>query len=111
MPASATAGSASEGNELSRRPEHALTVHADWQAIESLSFGADLRVVSDSFDDAGNMVPLDGHAVLTLRGEWDALDHVTLFGRVENLWDEDYQTAAGYATGGRAAYVGARARW
>ena len=106
-----TAGSASEGNELSRRPEHALTVHADWQAIESLSFGADLRVVSDSFDDAGNMVPLDGHAVLTLRGEWDALDHVTLFGRVENLWDENYQTAAGYATPGRGAHVGARARF
>jgi vitamin B12 transporter len=106
-----TPGSANRGNELARRPDHALTLMADWQAIEGLSFGADLRVVSDSFDDASNVVPLGGYEVLTLRGEWDANEHVTLFGRVENAWDETYQTAAGYATAGRGAYVGARARF
>ena len=74
-------------------------------------FGADLRVVSGSFDDTANLVPIDGYATLGVRGEWAANDHVTLFGRVENLWNEDYQTAAGYATEGRAAHVGARARW
>jgi vitamin B12 transporter len=68
-------------------------------------------VVSDSFDDAANTVLLDGYATLAVRGEWDANDRVTLFGRIENLWDEDYQTAAGYATEGRAAYLGARARF
>ena len=106
-----TPGSANRGNDLSRRPEHTLTVTADWEAIEGLSFGADLRVVSESFDDAGNFVPLGGYEVLTLRGEWDASDRVTLFGRVENVWDEVYQTAAGYATPGRGAYLGARARF
>jgi vitamin B12 transporter len=70
-----------------------------------------LRVVSGSFDDPANAVPLDGYATLTLRGEWRAGERVTLFGRVENVWDEEYQTAAGYATGGRAGYFGARARW
>jgi vitamin B12 transporter len=106
-----TAGSANRGNELSRRPEHALTATAEWQATDALSLGADLRVVSDSFDDAGNFVPLGGHEVATLRASWDANDHVTLFGRVENVWDETYQTAAGYATPGRGAYVGARTRF
>ena len=106
-----TPGSANRGNELARRPDHALTLMADWQAIESLSFGADLRVLSDSFDDAANLVPLGGYEVLTVRASWEASEHVTLFGRVENVWDETYQTAAGYATAGRGAYVGARARW
>jgi vitamin B12 transporter len=69
-----------------------------------------LRVVSDSFDDAFNTVPLDGYATLALRGEWDVAEWGTLFGRVENVWDEDYQTAAGYATEGRAVHVGVRAR-
>ena len=104
-------GSASRGNDLSRRPTHALTATADWQAIEGLSLGADLRVVSDSFDDAANLVRLGGYEVLTLRASWDATDRVTLFGRLENAWDETYQTAAGYATPGRGAYVGARARY
>jgi vitamin B12 transporter len=106
-----TPGGANRGNDLSRRPEHALTATAEWKATDALSFGADLRVVSDSFDDAGNFVPLGGYEVLTLRGEWDASEHVTLFGRVENAWDETYQTAAGYATAGRGAYAGARARF
>ena len=53
---------------------------------------------------------MDGHQVLTLRASWDVAERVTLFGRVENAWDEDYETAAGYATPGRGAYIGARAR-
>ena len=83
----------------------------DWHATEALSLGADLRVVSDSFDDAGNFVPLGGHEVATLRASWDATERVTLFGRIENVWDETYQTAAGYATPGRGAYIGARVKY
>ena len=105
-----TTGAPSQGNDLPRRPEHALTLTADWSATDAVRFGADLRVVSESFDDAANLVRLDGYGVLTLRAEWDASEYVTLFGRIENVWDEDYQTAAGYATPGRGAYVGARVR-
>ncbi len=106
-----TPGSATEGNDLSRRPGEALTAWLDWRPIEALSLGLDLRVVSDSFDDAGNFVPLGGYELLTLRASLDASEHVTLFGRIENAWDETYQTAAGYATPGRGAYLGARVRY
>ena len=106
-----TPGSATYGNDLARRPRNALTLSADWFNTIGLSVGADLRVVSGSFDDPANLVPIDGYATLGLRGEWMANRWITLFGRVENVWDETYQTAAGYATPGRGAYVGARARW
>ena len=106
-----TPGGANRGKDLSRRPEHALTATAQWQATDAVSLAADLRVVSDSFDDAGNFVPLGGYEVATLRASWNASEEVTLFGRIENLWDETYQTAAGYATPGRGAHVGARARF
>jgi vitamin B12 transporter len=106
-----TPASATRGNALSRRPKHALTATAEWQATEALSLGVDLRVVSDSFDDAGNFVPLGDYEVATLRASWGASEQVTLFGRVENAWDETYQTAAGYATPGHGAYIGARARF
>lgn len=106
-----TSGSPNSGNDLPRRPRHALTLTGAWQPVEQVSLGADLRVVSDSFDDAANLVPLGGYEVLTLRASWDVGEYVTLFGRVENVWDETYQTAAGYATPGRGAYLGARAQW
>ena len=106
-----TPGSAAEGNDLARRPRHALTGTVEWQAVPVLTLAADLRVVSNSYDDAANAVEMDGYEVLTLRASWDVSDNVALFGRVENAWDEHYETAAGYATEGRAAHVGARARF
>lgn len=106
-----TAASATFGRDLARRPRHALTLTGEWQPIPALALAADLRVVSDSFDDAANAVRMDGYQVLTLRASWDVSEAVALFGRIENAWDEDYETAAGYATPGRGAYIGARARW
>jgi vitamin B12 transporter len=104
-------GAANEGNTLARRPRHAATLSADWESPWSLRLGADVRVVSASFDDAANTVRLGGYEVVTLRAEVPLTDTVEIYGRVENLFDDEYQTAAGYDTQGRAAYVGARARW
>ena len=96
------------GLDLARRPRRAATLTGEWRPVESVVLGADLRVVSSSFDDAFNTVRLDGYEILTLRGSWDVNEHVQLFARIENVWDEQYQTAAGYATPGASAHLGAR---
>ncbi len=96
------------GLGLARRPRHAATFTGEVQPTEAVMLAADLRIVSSSFDDAFEAVRLDGHSLLTLRGSWDVVEGVQLFGRVENVWNEECQTAAGYATAGRSAYLGAR---
>jgi vitamin B12 transporter len=98
------------GNRLARRPRHTGTFSLDWQPLAALALGADLRLVSASYDDPANTRRLGGHAVLDLRASWDVTGDVALFGRIENARDERYQTALGYAQQGRAAYVGVRAR-
>lgn len=98
----------STGLGLARRPRHAATFTAEVNPLAEVMLAADLRIVSDSFDDGGNTVRLDGYSLLTLRASWNLTERVQLFGRVENLWNEQYQTAAGYATAGRSAFVGAR---
>jgi len=105
-----TPGSATRGNVLARRPRHAATLSASFAPVDDVALAADLRLVSRSFDDAFNAVPLDSYAVVTLRGSWDISDQLQLYARVENLGDEDYQTAAGYAQPGRSAYFGVRVR-
>lgn len=95
---------------LARRPRHAGTLSLDWDG-EPVLLGADLRLVSASFDDAANAVRLPGHAVLDLRGSVQVAQAVVLFGRIENAWNERYQTAAGYGTPGRTLHIGARASW
>ena len=72
--------------------------------------GGDLRLVGDSFDNAANTVRLEGYEVFDLRASYPFGDSVELFGRVENVFDEEYQTAAGYGSAGRGAFLGVRAQ-
>lgn len=107
-----TVADANYGKALARRPRNALTLSADWTSpLAGLTFGADVRLVSDSFDDAGNRTRLDGYELTTLRASLPFGDFFELFGRVENLFDEKYQTSAGYGTWGRSAFIGARVRY
>lgn len=107
------------GNELARRPSHAGTLSVDWApqpgAIGVPVIGGDLRIVGDAFDDAGNLVPLDAYTVVDLRvslplGLIAGERPVEVFGRVENLFDEQYQTTAGYNQPSRGIYAGIRVR-
>ncbi|MXP41031.1 TonB-dependent receptor [Altererythrobacter soli] len=106
-----TPGSPNRGNVLARRPRHALSLGGEWRVTPAgAAVGADLRWVSASYDDAANQVRMSPRAVVDFTARWPVTDVVELFGRVENLLDEEYETAAGYASAGRGAFVGARLR-
>lgn len=96
------------GNRLARRPKQTLNLSGDWQSPLGVSIGTTVTLTSDTFDDLGNGVGLDGYALIGLRAAYRVNDRVELFGRIENLGDENYQTASGFNSLGRNAYVGAR---
>ncbi|WP_082992452.1 TonB-dependent siderophore receptor [Erythrobacter sp. QSSC1-22B] len=98
------------GNDLARRPRHSATLFADWQTPVGAVIGADLRLVGDSFDNAANSVRLEGYEVFDLRASFPLTGALEVFGRVENVFDEEYQTAAGYGSPGRGAFLGVRAQ-
>lgn len=107
-----TRGTANFGKDLARRPAHALTLSSDWTSpLAGLTLGADLRLVGDSFDNASNTRRLDGYALTTVRASFPLTEKVELYGRVENVFDVNYQTVADYGTWGRSAYIGIRARY
>ncbi|WP_375291417.1 TonB-dependent receptor plug domain-containing protein [Qipengyuania sp.] len=97
------------GNDLARRPRHSATLFADYTAGWG-SFGADLRLVGESFDNATNTRLLAGYELVDLRAAIALTAGIELFGRVENVFDADYQTAAGYNSPGRGAFIGVRGR-
>ena len=105
------------GNELARRPRHAGTLSVDWAPRPGTTgvpvIGGDLRIVGEAFDDAANATRLDGYTVVDLRvsvplGMIAGERPVEVFGRVENLTDESYQTAAGYNQAPRGFFAGVR---
>ena len=110
-----TPGSFNEGTDLPRRPRHALTVSADWTPdlgglVQGLTIGGDVRLVSQSYDFSGEFGRLRGYVLGTVRASVPVGEHLELFGRVENVTDEKYETAGDYGTPGRSAYVGVRAK-
>lgn len=98
------------GLALARRPRHVGTLFADWTSPAGISLGADLRLSSGSFDDAANGRRLAGYEVLDLRAALPLSKGFELFGRVENVFDTEYQTAFGYASPRRGVFAGVRAR-
>jgi vitamin B12 transporter len=99
------------GNRLALRPKHSGTVSADWESPIGLKLGGTLTIAGDSFDDAANVVRIDGYAVFDLRASYALTEKIELYGRVENLFDENYTVVSGYGTFGRSAYAGVRARF
>ena len=49
-----------------------------------------------------------GYSLLDLLAQWDVARGVQIFGRIENLFDEQYQTVDGYNQPSLGAFVGLR---
>ncbi len=107
-----TPGSAQFGLDLARRPAHALTLSGDYETpLAGLALGADLRLVSQSFDNAANTVRLPGGPVATFRASLPVHARITLHARLENAFNTRLPTAAGYSAVGRGAFAGLKVRY
>ena len=59
-------------------------------------------------DFSSTRTELDSFTVVDLAGEYKVSNSVVLYGRVDNLFDEDYEEVFSYNVMGRAAYLGAK---
>lgn len=96
------------GRDLARRPRHSVNLSADYDWLFGLKTGATITHVSASYDNASNSRKLEGYALVDLRAAFPVTRTVELYGRVENLFNEQYETTFRYGTPRRAAYAGVR---
>ncbi len=99
-----------------RRPRHAGRADVTWlfgQGRGNVRLSAiyngetkDLAFLLPQF--AETLVTLDDYVLLRLAAAYKLTERVELFGRVENLLDDDYQEVFGFETAGVAAYGGLR---
>ena len=97
------------GNLLPRRARQHGVLGIDYSAA-AWRAGAELVAAGERYDDAANRVRLPGYALVNLTAEWSALPSLTVYLRADNVFDRDYQLAAGYATGGATVQAGLRWR-
>ena len=93
------------GKQLPRRAKQTATLTAD-MPLGAWSFGSELQLVGERFDNAANTARLAGFGLLNLSATTRVAPDWTVVGRIDNVGDKDYQTAKGYATAGRVAYLG-----
>ena len=106
-----TAGSANSGRQLARRPRHSVTTLVDYAWDFGLQTGATLTHVGASFENAANTRRLAGYVLVDLRASFPITGAIEIYGRVENLFDESYETSFGYGQPGRAGHGGVRVRF
>src|SRR3546814_12795749 len=94
--------------DVARRPKHSIKASADYRWSVWLETGATIVHVGSSFDDASNTRKLGGYVLVDVRASIPVIQGVELYGRIENLFDERYETAFRYGTPGRAVYGGIR---
>ncbi len=96
------------GRDLARRPRHSVNTSVDYDWAFGLKTGATITHVSASFDNASNTRKLAGYILVDLRAAFPLTRMIELYGRVENLFNTQYETSFRYGTPRRAAYAGVR---
>lgn len=101
----------SEG--LLRRPRNKNSLTVAYAPTTNMRAQLQWRVYSSRFDNDFNSYPpervsLGGYGIVDLALSYKLGDSTELFGRVDNLFDKEYQDVLGFGTMGAAAYAGVR---
>ncbi|MGD9298647.1 MAG: TonB-dependent vitamin B12 receptor [Thiohalocapsa sp.] len=95
---------ADDGNLLARRPEQTFRLDLD-RRFGRVGLGASFFAAGRRFDDPANSVRLDGYSLLDLRASYAFSDALQIQARLENVFDQEYETVAYYNQPGRGLYV------
>jgi vitamin B12 transporter len=97
-----------------RVPRHDLVLGLEGQIADRTRGILTVQHIADVMDTTGYLqpdAPLDDWTVVNATVSYDLNDRAEAYVRVENLFDEEYQTVRGYAQPGRSIFAGLRARF
>lgn len=101
----------STGLQEVRRPRHSGSVHVNYRFLEgkaNLNLGVRFNGPMYDTNFVAGRVQLGGYTLVTLAGSYKLHRYVTLFARVENLFDQDRQEVFGIQGPGIGAYGGVK---
>ena len=98
---------------LQRRPKDKISVSAVWQPTDQLTLTATALWVSGwyDFDRFGLVFPAfltPSYRIFNLAANYTLNENVTLFGRIDNLFNEHFQNPIGFERPGFGAFAGIR---
>jgi vitamin B12 transporter len=99
------------GKDLTRRAGETANADLAIDLPSGLNGGVSLQYVGHSFDNANNTRRLKSYVLTDARVAYPINETFEVYGRIENLFDQQYETLYRYGTLGRGAFVGVRARF
>jgi vitamin B12 transporter len=101
---------------LLRRPKHKASLRNSWQPTTRLSFDATILYVGSWVDgnrDFTNIEPLNAASFTTvnLAANFDLNERLSIYGRINNLFDRKYQDPIGFLQPTIGAYAGIKAKF
>jgi outer membrane receptor protein involved in Fe transport len=109
------------GQEMERAAHH-RTSSLSWRpdGVGGPGLAVEWLHLGEYWLDPANTVKYDGHDLLNVQASWPAMDHITLFGKLNNVTDERYAESAGWSAFRgrelapglpRTLYLGAQLSW
>ncbi|MEM9254598.1 MAG: TonB-dependent receptor [Pseudomonadota bacterium] len=96
-----------DGDQRRRAPKHLGNLGVEVTPFAGrLVIGLHLRVSKDSPDEGDNSV--DDYEVVDFTASYEIIEGLEVFGRIENLTDEDYEELPDFNTAGASGYAGIR---
>jgi vitamin B12 transporter len=102
---------ANYGKDLARRAGETASADAQLTLPNGLTGGVTMQYVGHSFDNVTNTRRLKSYVLTDVRVAYPINDTFELYGRIENLFDQPYETLYQYGTLGRGAFAGVRAKF
>jgi outer membrane receptor protein involved in Fe transport len=87
--------SVSRGDRIPSLPKHSFKIGADFAITPAISVGGDVVASSGQFlrgDEANLLGETAGYALLNLRANYTFNEHVSVFARVDNVFDKQFVT-------------------
>jgi vitamin B12 transporter len=101
--------------ELLRRPKHKATLSSEWHATSRLSLNAAVLSVSSWIDGNRDFsiprLTAPGYTIVNLAAGYDLTPHLSLTGRIDNLFNRHYQEPVGFLQPSVGAFAGIKAKF
>ncbi|MFD1093904.1 TonB-dependent vitamin B12 receptor BtuB [Providencia vermicola] len=96
-------------NVLERRAKQQVKYQLDW-SIDKIDMGLTYQYIGSRYDNDYSQWPykrvkLGGVSLWDLTAAYPITSHLTIRGKIANMFDKDYETAYGYRTAGREYFL------
>lgn len=98
-----------DNSQLIREPKHRVSGSLAWSPTDQIS--TSVNVVHNGAEKQSSFSPvqtLDAWTRVDIRASYELVKDLSIYGRVDNILDKEYQHVPGYGTPDRSYYLGIR---